>query len=567
MAQATTSAARRSSGWLDGVRRAARAAGDRAVSPTLPVLGFFLLALVVYLPGQSALPVTDRDEARFAQASRQMLESGDFVDVRFQEAARHNKPALAYWAQAAAAAVAGGPDAGIAAFRAPSWLAAAGAVALTAWAGIALVGRKAALLGAAGLGACLLLAAEARLAKTDALLLFCCVAALGALARVQAGEAARRWRVALWLAVGLGLLVKGPIVLIPLAGALAGAALAARSWAPVRAARPAQGLAVALAVAAPWLIAITIASGGGFWAESVGRDLLAKAVAGQESHGAPPGYHTLFALATFWPWAVLLPVAAPLVWRRRREPAVALLLGWAAATFLVFELTPTKLPHYVLPAFPALALLLAAAAVEGLPDPGARWRKAMTAFWVLPPSALVLAAALGPWMVTGAPSPGALVLGLAAGAAGLVAAAALLRWRLTRFAAAAAVSAVSAAAAVLQFALPALTVAFPAPAMAAATEAWRCGDPRPPVLTAYREPSAVFHLGTDVILADGAGAAAAVAEGRAGLAWIGAREREAFLAVHPDAVPRHAIDAFNYSNGRRVALTLYDARGENACAD
>ncbi len=537
-----------------------------------PVMGLvFICALLLFLPGQWALPVTDRDEARFAQASRQMLESGDFVDIRFQDAARHKKPVLAYWAQAGAAALVGGADAPIVAFRAPSWIAAAGAVALTFWAGIALVGRPAALLAAGGLACVVLLAVEARLAKTDALLLLASVAALGALARIVKGAASRNaaergWAVFLWLVVGAGLLIKGPIILIPLAGGLAGAALAVRSWWPIRAARPLWGLPLALAVAAPWLIAITLVSDGAFWAESVGRDLLSKAVSGQESHGAPPGYHTLFTLAGFWPWAVLLPVAAPVIWAARARPETALLLGWTAATFLVFELTPTKLPHYVLPAYPALALLLAAAAVEGLAAPRARWRIVMVCLWAAPAAALGLAAALGPWIVTGAPSPGAAALGLVTLGAAMLAGRALLRWRLAVFAPAAAATAVLGSVGVLHFALPALSVAFAAPAMAQETARWRCGDMRPVVVTAYREPSVVFHLGTDTIMANAEDAVAAVADGRAALAWIGAREREAFLGAHRDAVARTEIEGFNYSNGRRFSLTLYDSRGEGGCA-
>ncbi|WP_333833984.1 ArnT family glycosyltransferase [Rubrimonas sp.] len=527
----------------------------------------FLLALLLFLPGQWTLPVTDRDEARFAQASRQILETGDLIDIRFQETARHKKPALAYWAQAGTASLAGGAEAAIGAFRAPSWIAAAGAVALTFWAGLALVGRPAAMLAGAGLACVALLAVEARLAKTDALLLLACVAALGALARIQSGGGdARRWALLLWLAVGAGLLIKGPIILIPIAGGLAGAALAARSWAPIRAAVPLWGPALALALAAPWLIAITLVSDGAFWTESVGRDLLAKAASGQESHGAPPGYHTLVAFAAFWPWAILLPVAAPLVWRARARPETALLLGWVAATWLVFELVPTKLPHYTLPAYPALALLLAAAAVEGLPAPARGWRGAMVALWALPAAALAGAATLGPWAIVGAPSAGGLALGLATLAAALVAGRALWDWRLAVFAPAAAVSAALGATAVLHFALPALSVAFPAPAMAAETARWRCGDARPVALTGYREPSAVFHLGTDTLLTDGPGAAQAVAEGRAGLAWIDARARDIFLAAYPDAASRAQLDAFNYSNGRRVSLTLYDAREGGVCA-
>ena len=67
-----------------------------------PYLLLGILCLCLYLPGIAAIPVLDRDEARFAQATRQMLESGDFLHIRFQDEARNNKPAGIYWLQAAA---------------------------------------------------------------------------------------------------------------------------------------------------------------------------------------------------------------------------------------------------------------------------------------------------------------------------------------------------------------------------------------------------------------------------------------------------------------------------------
>ena len=76
-----------SAGWLLGVR------------PYALLVGF---CLFLYLPGISTIPPLDRDEARFAQATRQMLETGDFLRIRFQDEARNKKPAGIYWMQAAA---------------------------------------------------------------------------------------------------------------------------------------------------------------------------------------------------------------------------------------------------------------------------------------------------------------------------------------------------------------------------------------------------------------------------------------------------------------------------------
>lgn len=555
---------------------ALRAAEER---PALFCALLFVLALALFLPGQASLPVTDRDEARFAQASKQMLESGDFVDIRFQTEARHNKPAGAYWVQAAAAALRGGPDAPISAYRLPSLIAAAGAVALTFWAARPLIGAGGGALAALFLATCVLLNAEARLAKTDALLLCSIVAAMGALARVQfpppAAPGARpfAWVWPFWAAVGVGVLIKGPIILIPVVGATGALALARRSWAPVSALRILPGLAIVALIAGPWLVAITLKSGFGFWEASVGRDLLAKAAGGRESHGAPPGYHTLVAFVAFWPWMALAPFVAVWAWGKRRTPEAAFLLGWLGLVWLVFEATPTKLPHYPLPGYPALAMLLAwgllerwrlFGGVEGAGEapvaPSRPARIAAVAVWALPAAALAGVATLAPAILTGTPSLPAAALGAASAAAAFFAGRALLRWRLGSFAAAAAAASALGATAVIAFALPAATPAFPAPRVAEATARLVC--PQGPVaITGYREPSVVFHLGTNTLMTDGAGAAEALRFGAAGAAWVGARERAAFDAAMPDAAPLGSVEGINVSNGRKVDLALFAAPG------
>src|SRR5262245_51525157 len=159
--------------WLmDFVTRShARALGVLAV-----------VALISILPGFFGIPPTDRDEARFAQATKQMLESGDYVDIRFQDESRYKKPVGIYWLQAAvvkAAETVGFPEARttIWLYRIPSLIGAIGAVLLTYWAALAFVSRRAAVLAGMILSASILLGVEARLAKTDAVLLMTIVAA------------------------------------------------------------------------------------------------------------------------------------------------------------------------------------------------------------------------------------------------------------------------------------------------------------------------------------------------------------------------------------------------------
>ncbi|MFY8147450.1 MAG: ArnT family glycosyltransferase, partial [Rhodobacter sp.] len=159
------------------------------------------------------LPVTDRDEARFVQASRQMVESGDFVDIRFQDEARHKKPVGIYWLQSAAVLASGqGPGAGLWVYRLPSLIGATLAVLLVAVVGTPLFGRPAALAAAAVFAGGLVIGGEARIAKTDAALLATILAAQAVLVRLYLGRpVGRAGPQAFWLAIAAGTLIKGPI--------------------------------------------------------------------------------------------------------------------------------------------------------------------------------------------------------------------------------------------------------------------------------------------------------------------------------------------------------------------
>src|SRR6202142_2964519 len=186
-----------------------------------------LCGLLLFLPGFFNIPPVDRDEARFAQATKQMVESGDFVDIRFQDEVRYKKPVGIYWLQATAvetASALGLPRAQVRIwlYRVPSLIGALGAVLLTYWTALAFVTRRGAVLAGLMMASSVLLGVEARLAKTDAMLLFTVVAAMGALARVylswQRGEDPLHppWTgpAGFWTALAGGILLKGPLILM-----------------------------------------------------------------------------------------------------------------------------------------------------------------------------------------------------------------------------------------------------------------------------------------------------------------------------------------------------------------
>ncbi|MFM7333296.1 MAG: ArnT family glycosyltransferase [Tabrizicola sp.] len=329
-------------------------------------LALALFALLTFLPAFARLPITDRDEARFAQSSRQMVESGDLIDIRFQDEPRYKKPVGIYWLQAASVAAVG-EEGALWVYRLPSLFGAVLAVLLVGVTGAPLFGRPAALFAAAVFAGGLVIGGEARIAKTDAVNLALILAAQAVLARLYLGHAVGRIGVyAFWLAIALGILVKGPIgPMVPALTALALFLVDRRGdwlktlWVP-------QPIMVALIIVLPWFVAITLRSHGAFWWGSVGADLLPKVVAGQEGKGAPPGSYLLALWITLWPATPLLLLALPAIWRARHQAPTRFCLAWVLPVWLVYEAIPTKLVHYTLPAYPALVLLAVGHLSQGL---------------------------------------------------------------------------------------------------------------------------------------------------------------------------------------------------------
>src|SRR6185312_3232602 len=343
-----------------------------------------LVAFLAGLPGLLAVPPLDRDEARFAQATAQMLESHDFVVIRYQEEPRFKKPVGIHWLQAASVSLLSSPEAReIWAYRIPSLLGAMLAAAACAWGAAAFFGAPAGLLAGAMLGTTFLLSTEALIAKTDAALCGATTLALAALARLYAEAnggppVGRRAWLLFWIGLAVGTLVKGPVA--PMVAALTILALVAmdRRAAWLGRLNWIWGLIILAAIVGPWAGAVTVATDGGFWSKALAGDLAPKLAGGQETHGAPPGYHTALAPLLMFPMTLMLPAASVAAWSRWREPGVRFALAWLLPTWIVFEALPTKLVHYTLPAYGAAAWL-AAAALTGPIGGKTRWTGAALA--------------------------------------------------------------------------------------------------------------------------------------------------------------------------------------------
>lgn len=545
------------------------------------VLGWRETALLVvfclfaFVPGIASLPPHDRDEARFVQASKQMVESGDYVDIRFQDSPRYKKPVGIYWLQAAAVIASGqGSGAPIWVYRSVSVIAGTVAVLAMAWLAVALFGSSAGLIAGIALGGLLDVGLESRIAKTDATLLAVSLLAQGALARLYVahrnGEKAPSFLPWLfWAMQGIGILVKAPVLVGLSCITIAALVIADRDRSWLKSLRPAGGIMLMLLIAAPWLLLITWKSGAEFWQASLGRDFFGKVQSVQESHGFPPGYYFLLGSFLLWPFgaaAVRAGVAG--LTRIRQDARLRFLCAWYVPWWLALEIMPTKLPHYMLPAYPALIAAIAWA----ITDPAARsivisgwklWlhRAAMFGTVLVTLGLAVFAAGVVPYVVGDVYVPGivAAILFLVAGWFGL--------GKLSRSRVLTAGIAGSAALGMLAaLVLPALTTVWISPQLA---EAFQKVKPCPQsrlVSLGYGEPSLVFLAGTNTLTADKVNQAAAAVAGDLActVAAVDAPEVDEFLAalgpLRERVEPVATVGGLNYSKGQMSNFTLYRAR-------
>ena len=538
------------------------------------------LALALFLPGITSLPAVDRDEARYIQATRQMLETGDLVQIRYQDEARNKKPVGIYWLQAALVGTLSGAEAtAVWPYRLASVLGALAAVLLTFRFGAEIFDRRTALIGAGLLASTANLVYTAHIATTDAAQLASIVAVQGALGAAYLAQRRSeglpiRVAVMFWVALGLGMLVKGPIA-PALAAMTAGALiLADRRWRWFLSLKPLWGVPLALLIVLPWLVLIEVETGGAFLHDSVGHDFLGKVAGAQEAHGAPPGYYLALAPITFWPASLFLGLGLVWAFRSRRLPAARLLIAWIVPFWIVLELIPTKLPHYVLPLYPALALLAAKALVargeEGMAELRPWFRPVFPVLWAL----IGLTLGAGLLIVPLLPGPlfGLVESGMVDPAGGIAAAAAMAAvWQIfardrLRLAPSSSIVAILAGLLVLvpglAGVLPSLDALWLSRSAAELVGTQRLADERVGS-SGYTEASLVFLLGTDTALDSPEAAAADLAGRRIGLALIEGRVDDAFRAalaaqgLQPLSLGQ--VQGLDYSNGKRMVLTLYRA--------
>lgn len=336
-----------------GPQALAAAIGRR---PWIEVALLAALTLTINLTGNGRVSLWDRDEPRYAQCTREMQQSGDWIRPTFNGEPRHHKPVLIYWLMMIGTAVGGDNPFGA---RLVSALAGTASVLMIWGLGRRMLGAQIGRLAALVLATAPIMAIESKLATTDATLTCLLVGAQVALWKLNQRDSIRT-ALTFWALLGLSVLAKGPV------GPVMITASAVVSWwwgGPTACwgrLRWRWGVPLLLAIVLPWYVAISVLTRGEFLRFSIGFQVVNRVAHGMEEHGAFPGYYLVTMLGLFYPWSALMPPALFAAWKYRRErPELGFLLGWIVGPWLVVECVQTKLVHYYLPAIPACALLVA----------------------------------------------------------------------------------------------------------------------------------------------------------------------------------------------------------------
>lgn len=361
------------------------------------VLALIAIALLIFFTNLGGATLWDIDEPRNAGCAREMLESQDWIVPTFNGDLRAHKPALLYWFMMTAYTVFGVNE-----FGARFWSAvfAVGTVLVTYAVGRRLLNPRVGFLAGIALATCLNFGVVARAATPDSIFLFFVTLAVALFALASHPKSAKdnpteSWRelswpawIAVYVAMGFAVLAKGPVgFVLPLGviglwrmvdGQTVTDATATgrleRCWAWLRSVlaprnfltaawsmRPFTALAVVTVVALPWYVAVTLATNGKWLEEFLFTHNVSRFTTTMEHHSGPPFYYLIVICIGFFPWSLFIaPTLLELVGRGDEKPGTrrthAFLSCWAGLYVVFFSLASTKLPNYVMPAYPALAI-------------------------------------------------------------------------------------------------------------------------------------------------------------------------------------------------------------------
>ncbi|HWB08474.1 MAG TPA: glycosyltransferase family 39 protein [Pirellulales bacterium] len=371
-----------------------------------------LAAALIFFVNLGGARLWDDDEPKNAQCAREMLAAGDWVVPLFNGGLRYDKPVLVYWLMISAYQVFGDTE-----FAARFWsaVAAIGTTLATYQLGRTLFHPRVGFWAGWMLATSLMFVVAGRAATPDSLLMLCTTLAMLAFVRTTWGANTtlaganqlgdflpRTWSgmAMVYAAVGMGTLAKGPVAvvlpvlaltvyLVCLRQALGptvsgvrrlGGLVSPISWCVAAwKLRPFTAALVVAVIAAPWYVVVAMRTDGDWLAGFLGRHNVGRYLSPMENHSGPLFYYILAVLFGFFPWSTFLPQAVVRVARQIRQStswaAYLFLACWAGVWIAFFSFSGTKLPSYVTPAYPALAVMTAAWVDGWLSEPAKvnRW--------------------------------------------------------------------------------------------------------------------------------------------------------------------------------------------------
>jgi 4-amino-4-deoxy-L-arabinose transferase-like glycosyltransferase len=373
------------------------------------------------------LPLLEPDEGRYAEIPREMLVRGDFITPYLNHVKYFEEPPLHYWLNAFSLATFGRNEF---AARFPSALLGLGGVLLTYFVGRRVFGRREGLFGALVLGSSLGYLVLGRMNSIDMTLTFCMAATLGFFLMASRDGERRKglFYHLFYLFAALTVLAKGLIGIVLPGGIIFSYLLFTKRWRLLREMRVVTGGLLFLAVCAPWFVLVSLKNPEFprfFFIHEHFQRFLTKVHKRYE----PPWFFIPIILFGMIPWTFFLPDAARNIWKTRDHRKVYLAL-WVGVIFAFFSASSSKLIPYMLPVFPALALLLGATISEAFDRDVRSLRK--TSFAT---AAFLCVAGLGvvlyPYLASNAKitTDGALLIGAVLLVGGLLSLAALLKGR------------------------------------------------------------------------------------------------------------------------------------------
>ncbi|MCE5323470.1 glycosyltransferase family 39 protein [bacterium] len=319
------------------------------------LLALFCAILFAWRVGST--PLIGLDEGLYAECSREMLVSGDYVVPTCNGVLFLDKPPLVYWLQAASMRVFGVNSLGA---RLPSTIAALLLAGYVVYLGSKLYGRRAGIMAGFMLASAILTSALARMAIMDQLFALAITLSLGSFILSYSGKWDRRGYVLFWAAMGISAMIKGPAGMVIICITAGVFLLMSRDRRALRNAIPLLGVLIFLAICLPWYILVQIRTHGVFAGEFFIHQNLQRAMGEDFSHNQPFYFYLPIFVAGFFPWSIYVPLAWSVKVRRMRVDASLFMAVWMVVVIGVFTLSCSKLASYIFPMLPAAAILVGA---------------------------------------------------------------------------------------------------------------------------------------------------------------------------------------------------------------